>query len=361
MTAEHRLHLIQNALNPEILSDHRRQRDNLPSLSSFRPYIEHLDHGRSELEFRRQTAMPDHRQTARTGELGMSRYDTFQDIPPTSSSDAEGFSHAIEVLRHDGLSNARSRQLLSRYHRERSTSSTRREPSLFATAWDSIDRGTERSQGGAHHGDNTLSNGAGGHAFHSATSEETPWIGRSRTHEVRNRPTEQSLDDRLLAARARLRGGRPLRRPTEGRPMATGLHDYIGPVFRLGRRDSGLRGALGDYVVSDYFPVLRIGYLLFIQRDEDFDASYENLISLATALGDAKPRATPESVIAGLESSLYKNWATHDSDRRCPICLDDVCICLISRLIPLTHHISINPMIPCSSSTTVHTGCTRNA
>jgi hypothetical protein len=41
-------------------------------------------------------------------------------------------------------------------------------------------------------------------------------------------------------------------------------------------------------------------------------------------MGDAKPRATPEHVIAGLDAGFYKDWATVESDKRCPICLDDV-------------------------------------
>ena len=67
------------------------------------------------------------------------------------------------------------------------------------------------------------------------------------------------------------------------------------------------------------------------QRDEDFDPSYENLIALAAALGDAKPRATPAHVIAGLPTAFYKDWQSPDSDTRCPICLDDV-RCIISRI-----------------------------
>lgn len=61
-----------------------------------------------------------------------------------------------------------------------------------------------------------------------------------------------------------------------------------------------------------------------LQRDEDFDASYETLISLGGMIGDVKPKATPEHVIAGLDAATYKDWATAESDQRCPICLDDV-------------------------------------
>ncbi|KAI0056350.1 hypothetical protein BV25DRAFT_1785487, partial [Artomyces pyxidatus] len=58
-------------------------------------------------------------------------------------------------------------------------------------------------------------------------------------------------------------------------------------------------------------------------RDEDFDTSYEGLLSLAATLGDVRPRHTPEHVIASLTAGVYKDWATADSDQRCPICLDD--------------------------------------
>ncbi|KIM86611.1 hypothetical protein PILCRDRAFT_49851, partial [Piloderma croceum F 1598] len=59
------------------------------------------------------------------------------------------------------------------------------------------------------------------------------------------------------------------------------------------------------------------------QRDEDFDSSYESLLSLASTLGEARPKATPNHVIAALPTGFYKDWQTADSDQRCPICLDD--------------------------------------
>ncbi|KAJ6515680.1 hypothetical protein C8R45DRAFT_810076, partial [Mycena sanguinolenta] len=58
-------------------------------------------------------------------------------------------------------------------------------------------------------------------------------------------------------------------------------------------------------------------------RDEDFDASYENLISLSSIIGDVKPKATPDHILTTLETASYKDWATAESDQRCPICLDD--------------------------------------
>ncbi|KAH7922006.1 hypothetical protein BV22DRAFT_969121, partial [Leucogyrophana mollusca] len=57
--------------------------------------------------------------------------------------------------------------------------------------------------------------------------------------------------------------------------------------------------------------------------DELFDSSYEGLLSLSAQLGEARSRATPDEVIASLTSGEYKDWATEDSETRCPICLDD--------------------------------------
>ncbi|KAF9559948.1 hypothetical protein CPC08DRAFT_637153, partial [Agrocybe pediades] len=57
--------------------------------------------------------------------------------------------------------------------------------------------------------------------------------------------------------------------------------------------------------------------------DEEFDDSYENLISLSQWLGDAKPKSTPSDILEKMEKAQYKDWATDDSDKRCPICLDD--------------------------------------
>jgi hypothetical protein len=62
------------------------------------------------------------------------------------------------------------------------------------------------------------------------------------------------------------------------------------------------------------------------QADEEFDTSYEGLLQLAASVGEAKPRSTPSHVISSMETAAYKDWATADSDKRCPICLDDVCV-----------------------------------
>jgi len=58
-------------------------------------------------------------------------------------------------------------------------------------------------------------------------------------------------------------------------------------------------------------------------RDEDFDSSFEGLTNLAAALGEVKPRNTPNHIIAGLPSGKYGEWAAPGCDERCPVCLDD--------------------------------------
>lgn len=57
--------------------------------------------------------------------------------------------------------------------------------------------------------------------------------------------------------------------------------------------------------------------------DELFDPSYEALLSLSDAIGEVHSKATPEDVINSLQSATYKEWASEDSEMRCPICLDD--------------------------------------
>ncbi|KAI0260733.1 hypothetical protein BC834DRAFT_831302 [Gloeopeniophorella convolvens] len=60
-----------------------------------------------------------------------------------------------------------------------------------------------------------------------------------------------------------------------------------------------------------------------LQRDEDFDNSYESLLSLAATIGEVRPRHTPDNVIATLPRATFKDWRNGESDQRCPICLDD--------------------------------------
>ncbi|KAH7890228.1 hypothetical protein F5I97DRAFT_1791417, partial [Phlebopus sp. FC_14] len=57
--------------------------------------------------------------------------------------------------------------------------------------------------------------------------------------------------------------------------------------------------------------------------DELFDPSYESLLSLSSAIGEVRSKATPDEVIASLPTATFKEWAKEDSETRCPICLDD--------------------------------------
>lgn len=45
---------------------------------------------------------------------------------------------------------------------------------------------------------------------------------------------------------------------------------------------------------------------------------------LSEVMGDANPKKTSSAILESLEKAEYKDWATADSDERCPICLDDV-------------------------------------
>ena len=88
---------------------------------------------------------------------------------------------------------------------------------------------------------------------------------------------------------------------------------------------------MGDYVVSPLSPPpfqlpATIIFPFVLQRDEDFDDSFEGLMNLSAALGEVKPRNTPSHIISGLPSGKYGEWAAPGCDERCPVCLDDVSI-----------------------------------
>ncbi|KAF9450399.1 hypothetical protein P691DRAFT_632184, partial [Macrolepiota fuliginosa MF-IS2] len=57
--------------------------------------------------------------------------------------------------------------------------------------------------------------------------------------------------------------------------------------------------------------------------DDEFDTSYESLLRLQAALGEVKPRSTPEAVLKRLQRAKYREWAAEGTDPRCPICLED--------------------------------------
>ncbi|KAF7301843.1 RING-type domain-containing protein [Mycena indigotica] len=112
-------------------------------------------------------------------------------------------------------------------------------------------------------------------------------ISLGEVHARRRRLASRSfLDDDNRA--------RPLRESLRGR-ISPGHHTSM---FR--------RRPIGDYV-----------------RDEDFDTSYESLLTLSGLIGEARPKGTSDETLSSLESAQYQEWATADSDHRCPICLDD--------------------------------------
>ena len=128
---------------------------------------------------------------------------------------------------------------------------------------------------------------------------------------------------------------------TDSPGWAGGGGDGPGAGARRGRGGRAAR-VLGDYMVSSNLFIFLLDCFLFgfkifyayatpsllpfifKQRDEDFDESYESLISLAAALGEAKPRGAPSEIVEKMEKGKYKDWKTEGSDVRCPICLDDV-------------------------------------
>lgn len=68
-----------------------------------------------EEEPHRRSSSDIHSYLSRRARMEASR---LEQAAATSGPDMDGFSHALEVLRHDGLSSARSRQLIDRYHEQ---------------------------------------------------------------------------------------------------------------------------------------------------------------------------------------------------------------------------------------------------
>ncbi|KAH7096277.1 hypothetical protein BKA62DRAFT_625146, partial [Auriculariales sp. MPI-PUGE-AT-0066] len=73
--------------------------------------------------------------------------------------------------------------------------------------------------------------------------------------------------------------------------------------------------------------------------DSMWDDSYENLMRLASQLGEARPRGVPDAIIANLPTGLYKDFQEVEGDTsRCPICLDDYDVTdVVMRLTECTH------------------------
>jgi hypothetical protein len=109
----------------------------------------------------------------------------------------------------------------------------------------------------------------------------------------------------------------------------SGYHGLPFDIFDApgSRRLAARARNLGDYIVSLSSLPLQSPTTIFpfiLQRDEDFDDSFEGLTNLTAALGEVKPRNTPNHIIAGLPSGKYGEWAAPGCDERCPVCLDDV-------------------------------------
>ncbi|KAL0581283.1 hypothetical protein V5O48_000766 [Marasmius crinis-equi] len=262
-----------------------------------------------------------------------SRIDTAlleRELPPSGSSSSElrGLDHALHVLRQDGLTEHRSQQLIERYRRQRresteaglNTGGGHSHPS--SSLWGSLEdnrnnrRDPDRTAMEHRHFPRASRNVnlTSGNNTSSAIPDDIGGFVSLPGFPHRRRPASNSPTRR---ERTTMPDARPL--PLgRGRAFASRFsrhrhnhseleQDFV-TLTDLLRRRSGRGGAfsLGDFM-----------------RDEDFDSSYETLLSLESALGEVKTRATPDHIIAGLEAAFYKDWATDESDKRCPICLDD--------------------------------------
>lgn len=195
-----------------------------------------------------------------------------QSQQPTSQGEVEGFSHAIEVLRHDGLSNMRSQQLITRFQRERSELERRR-AAAAPTAWGSIDHGSGHSD--------PYSRFRHAQRRPSGTESHEPWTiwssnrvvpdlqttapghSRNQTSPSHSPTRETDTTNDRLAARARRVARFRLHHPDSIGPFYAGsgpVHDYLGASLRFGRRGR----TFGDYVVSIvHFHTVNFSTLLF--------------------------------------------------------------------------------------------------
>ena len=130
-------------------------------------------------------------------------------------------------------------------------------------------------------------------------------------------------------------GPRTTRRAGRNRYISdySGYHGFPFDIFDApgSRRYTARLRNMGDYIVSllTLLPssLTHRGHSSFtVQRDEDFDGSFESLTNLTAALGEVKPRNTPGNIVASLPSGKYSEWAAPGCDERCPVCLDDVSV-----------------------------------
>ncbi|KAG6820021.1 hypothetical protein H0H93_006359 [Arthromyces matolae] len=195
---------------------------------------------------------------------------------PALRGDDEGFGRAVHALRHEVSSASRSQEPL---HRARDVPQEPRTTWAPPMQWGTLEQG----QAGSNHTNDSLL---------ARRRRYPPLAGYFDDEDV-----ESAFDRaRFWARRSRGSGEAPV------------FPRRIGPLVRTGGPGAGYRRArpLGDYI-----------------RDEDWNGDYDTLISLAATLGDVKPRSTSDDVMATLETGLFKEWQTPESDHRCPICLDD--------------------------------------
>ena len=156
--------------------------------------------------------------------------DTSQN-PLVRDIDIEGLSHAIDVLRHDGLSSPRSRQLINRYHseREQSNAETGSTPSTSSSSpwgvFDTWNRTEDHPPVPSHR--------VRGARVPSTVESDLP----------RHRDSwELERETQMRQRRGRFSGHHGGFGPAPMFPSGGPLREYLG---RLGRRGR----AMGDYVV----------------------------------------------------------------------------------------------------------------
>jgi len=234
-------------------------------------------------------------------------------VPSSTSTAAlgdESFNHAIDVLRQDGLSDTRSHQLINRYRQRRDSLPTT--STSTSTLWGDLENWDSSANNNPYRFAPWSLRGTGdvGASNSASSSTATDTTTRMGNAAARRRPSpgpsierSDGLQDSRPARNRSARFGRH-RMPDLN---AFGEREFVTLSELVGRS----RRPRSNFNLGDYM------------RDEDFDQSYEGLMSLAATLGEVKPRTTPDHVVAGLKAGFYKDWASEDCDTRCPICLDD--------------------------------------
>ncbi|KAI3607561.1 ring u-box domain-containing protein [Moniliophthora roreri] len=256
-----------------------------------------------------------HRLITSQARIGVPGLEPLPEIPRfDSANDSREIEHALHVLRQDGQPAARTQQIIERYRRERSgndsNSPAYNNASRSNNLWGTIE------ENGA--GDRTVTPQRAwrrvpaprvntGNASNNTVEADEYMTGLQplRRRPAGTSPTRHEMQDTRPQPPGRARSF--VSRFSRHRPHLDFDPDFVSLQSLVNPRRRGLRGfSFGDFI-----------------RDEDFDTSYESLITLEAALGEVKSKATPQHIIEGLETADYREWATDDSDKRCPICLDD--------------------------------------